>query len=156
LTKSGITCTDGERSNKDWSFLILKLDDFTLGFQTNCADMGGSRPSERWNCIWYRARQSRRNGRGRCNANKQNVAGLWNNFDFEFSQKVIAQNGTCHSGLQKTRSENFALKLDSSLDESPRWDRLSICSFTKRPDGLEFEVQGIMLKVAPVSTKNLS
>jgi hypothetical protein len=51
-------------------------------------------------------------------------AGLWNNFDFEFSEKVIAQNGTCHSGLQKTRSEKFALKLDSSLHESRRGDRL--------------------------------
>jgi hypothetical protein len=60
------------------------------------------------------------------------MAGLWNNIDFEFSQKVNAQNGTCHSGLQKTRSEKFALKLDSSLDESPRGDRLSICSFKKR------------------------
>jgi hypothetical protein len=54
------------------------------------------------------------------------VARLWNNFDFEFSQKVNAQNGTRHSGLQKARSEKFALKLDSSLDESPRGDRLSI------------------------------
>jgi hypothetical protein len=60
------------------------------------------------------------------------VAGLWNNFDFEFSQKVNAQNGTCHSGLQKTRSEKLALKLDSSLDESPRGDRLSISFFKKR------------------------
>jgi hypothetical protein len=58
--------------------------------------------------------------------------------------------------LQKTRSEKFALKLDSSLDESPRGDWLSICPLRRRPDGLEFEVQGIMLKVAPVSTKNLS
>ncbi len=84
------------------------------------------------------------------------MAGLWNNLDFEFSQKVNAQNGTRHSSLQKTRSEKFALKLDSSLDKSPRGDRLSICSFKKGPDGLEFEVQGITLKVAPVSTKNLS
>jgi hypothetical protein len=73
---------------------------------------------------WYR--------RGRYSASKQDVAGLWNNFDFEFSQKVDARNETCHNGLQKTRSEKFALKLDSSLDESPRWDRLSICSFKKR------------------------
>jgi hypothetical protein len=49
--------------------------------------------------------------------------------DFEFSQKVNAQNVTSHSGLQKTRSEKFAFKLNSSLDESPRGDRLSICPF---------------------------
>jgi hypothetical protein len=60
------------------------------------------------------------------------MAGLWNKFDFEFSQKVNAQNGTCLSGLQKTRSEKFALKLDSALDEAPRGDRLSFCSFRKR------------------------
>jgi hypothetical protein len=75
------------------------------------------------------------NGQGRYSVSKQNVTGLWNNFDFEFFQKVNAQNGTCHSGLQKTRSEKFALKLGQfigSLDESPRGDRLSICSFEKR------------------------
>jgi hypothetical protein len=77
-------------------------------------------------------RQTRRNGQNRCRASKQNVAGLWNNFDFELSQKVNAQNGACHSGLQKTRSKKFALELNSSLGESSRGDRLSICSFEKR------------------------
>jgi hypothetical protein len=84
------------------------------------------------------------------------VAGLWNNFDFKFSQKVNAQNGTCHSSLQKTRSKKFALKLDSSLDESPEGIGCPSAPLRRGPDGLEFEVQGIMLKVAPVSTKNLS
>jgi hypothetical protein len=59
------------------------------------------------------------------------VAGLWNNFDFKFSQKVNAQNGTCDSGLQKTRGKKFALELNSSLGETPRGDRLFICSFEK-------------------------
>ena len=38
---SGTTCTEGMGSTKDWSFLKLKLDDFTSGFRTNCADMAG-------------------------------------------------------------------------------------------------------------------
>jgi hypothetical protein len=38
-----------------------------------------------------------------------NLADLWSNSDFEFSQKVNAQNGPCHSGLQETGSEKFAL-----------------------------------------------
>jgi hypothetical protein len=29
--------------NRDWFSLTLKLDDFTSGFQTNCADMAGAR-----------------------------------------------------------------------------------------------------------------
>jgi hypothetical protein len=29
------------RSNRDWFSLRLKLDDFTLGFRTTCADMAG-------------------------------------------------------------------------------------------------------------------
>jgi hypothetical protein len=41
-----------------------------------------------------------------------NLADLWSNSGFEFSQKVNAQNGTCHSGLQKAGSEEFALKLN--------------------------------------------
>jgi hypothetical protein len=49
---------------------------------------------------------------------------LWKNSDLEFSQKVNAQNGTSHSSLQKT--EKFALKFHSFLDESPREDRLPI------------------------------
>jgi hypothetical protein len=56
---------------------------------------------------------------------------FWNNSDLEFSQKVNAQNGTSHSGLQKTRCEKFALKLHSFLNETPRGDRLPICPFEK-------------------------
>jgi hypothetical protein len=36
---------------------------------------------------------------------------LLGNSDSEFSQKVDAQNGTSHSGLQKTGCKKFALKL---------------------------------------------
>jgi hypothetical protein len=42
-----------------------------------------------------------------------NLADLWSNSDFEFSQKVNTQNWTCHCGLQETGSEKFALKLNS-------------------------------------------
>ncbi len=109
--------------------------------------------------LWYRTRQKRWNGRDRYSVSKQNVTGLWNNFDFGFSQKINAQNGTCHSGLQKTRSEKFALKLDSSLDlwmNSQGGIGCPSAPLRRGPDGLEFEMPGIMLKVAPVSTKNLS
>jgi hypothetical protein len=81
---------------------------------------------------------------------------VWGNSDFEFSQEVNAQNGTSHSGLQKTGCKKFALALDSFLNETPRGDRLPICPFEKGTDGLEFLVQGTMLSVAPVSTKYLS
>jgi hypothetical protein len=59
------------------------------------------------------------------------LADLWNNSDFEFSQKINAQNGTGHSGLQKSGCEKFALKLQSFLDETARGDRLPICPFEK-------------------------
>jgi hypothetical protein len=42
------------------------------------------------------------------------------------------------------------------LDESPRGIGCLSAPVRRGPDGLEFEVQGIMFKVAPVSTKNLS
>jgi hypothetical protein len=60
------------------------------------------------------------------------LAGVWGNSDPEFSQKVNAQNGTCHSSLQKGRSKKLALKLHGFLNESPRGDGLSICLFEKR------------------------
>jgi hypothetical protein len=56
---------------------------------------------------------------------------IWNKINFEFSQKVNAQNGTSHSGLQKTGCEKFALELHSFLNETPRGDRLPICPFEK-------------------------
>jgi hypothetical protein len=56
---------------------------------------------------------------------------VWGNSDFEFSQEVNAQNGTCHSGLQKTGCKNFSLELHSFLDETPRGDRLPIRPFEK-------------------------
>jgi hypothetical protein len=40
-TESGIFCKVGRGSNIDWFSLKLKLDDFTSGFQTTCADMAG-------------------------------------------------------------------------------------------------------------------
>jgi hypothetical protein len=81
---------------------------------------------------------------------------LWGNSDFEFSQKGNAQNGASHSSLQKTGCEKFAVKLHSFLDEAPRGVLLPICPLRRGPDGLEFWLQGTMLKVAPVSTKYLS
>ncbi len=80
----------GAGSKKDWLFLKLELDDFTSGFRTNCADMAGGWEEVGWaksgTCLWYRTRQARWNGRDCYSASKQNVAGPWNNFDFEFSQ----------------------------------------------------------------------
>jgi hypothetical protein len=38
-TESGIFFKEGGGSNGDWFSLELKLDDFTLGFRTTCADM---------------------------------------------------------------------------------------------------------------------
>ncbi len=40
-TESGIFLNEGGRSNGDWFFLELKLDDFTSGFRTSCAGMAG-------------------------------------------------------------------------------------------------------------------
>jgi hypothetical protein len=85
-----------------------------------------------------------------------NLADLWSNSDFEFSQKVDAQNGTCHSGLQETGSEEFALKLNSFLINPQEGMGCPSAPLRRGPGGLEFAVQGTMLKVAPVSTKYLS
>jgi hypothetical protein len=51
---------------------------------------------------------------------------FWGNSEFEFSPKVNAQNGTSHSGLQKTGCKKFALELQC-LNETPRGDGLPIC-----------------------------
>ncbi len=40
-TESGIFSKEGGGSNRDWFSLELKLDDFTSGFRTTCADMAG-------------------------------------------------------------------------------------------------------------------
>ncbi len=40
-TESGIFLKAGGGSNRDWVSLELKLDNFTLGFQTTCVDMEG-------------------------------------------------------------------------------------------------------------------
>jgi hypothetical protein len=71
-------------------------------------------------------------------------------------KKINAQHGTSNSCLQKTGSEYFALELNSFGDETPSGDWFFICSLERGPDGLLLEEQGIMLNVAPVSTKNLS
>ncbi len=65
-----------------------------------------------------------RGGRGRCSASKLYLVDVWGNSDFEFSQEVNAQNGTSHSGLQKTGCKKFALELDRFFNETPRGDRL--------------------------------
>jgi hypothetical protein len=52
-------------------------------------------------------------GWNRCSARKKYLAGLWSNSDFELSEEVNAQNGTCHSKLQKLRRKKFAMELDS-------------------------------------------
>ncbi len=122
-----------------------------------------------WNRNWsrWRAKQIWRGGRGcwrqieggwgHCSANiLYLMVDLWGNSDFEFSQKVNAQIGTSHSSLQKTGCEKFAVKFHSFLDEPPRGVLLPICPLQRGPDGLEFRLQGTMLKVAPVSTKYLS
>jgi hypothetical protein len=40
-TESGIFCKEGGGFNRDWFSLELKLDHFTSGFRTTCADMVG-------------------------------------------------------------------------------------------------------------------
>jgi hypothetical protein len=65
--------------------------------------------------------KANRGWQGRCSASKLYLV----------DQKVNSQNGTSHSGLQKTGCEKFALKLHSFLDEAPRGDRLPICPFEK-------------------------
>jgi hypothetical protein len=40
-TESGILRKEEGESKRDWFFLERKLDDFTSGFQTSCADMAG-------------------------------------------------------------------------------------------------------------------
>ncbi len=56
---------------------------------------------------------------------------FWRNSAFEFSQKVNAQNGTSHRGLQKGCCKKLALELYSFFNETPRGDRLPICPFEK-------------------------
>jgi hypothetical protein len=58
-----------------------------------------------------------RGGWSRCHASKKYLAGLWGNSDFELSEEVNAQNGTCHSGLQKLRRKQFAMELDTNPHE---------------------------------------
>jgi hypothetical protein len=41
------------------------------------------------------------------------LAGFWSNSNFEFSQKINAQDRACNGSLQKAGSEEFALELDS-------------------------------------------
>jgi hypothetical protein len=66
---------------------------------------------------------------GRRYTSKHDLAGLWSNSDFEFSQKINAQNRTGISCLQKTGSEHFALEPGSFGDERGDW--FSICSLEK-------------------------
>jgi hypothetical protein len=70
--------------------------------------------------------------------------------------KINAQNGTSNGCLQTTGSKLFDLELDSFGDETPRGDCFSCAPLRRGPDGFPLEEQGIMLNVAPVSTKNLS
>jgi hypothetical protein len=84
------------------------------------------------------------------------VPGLWSNSESELSQEINAQNGTSNSCLQETGSKKFALKLDSFYDESPRGDYNLFAPSRRGPDGLVLDAHGIMLNVAPVSTKYLS
>jgi hypothetical protein len=123
--------------------LHLGIPDYMCGYGRR---LGRSRLSRQlgWNQIWNwcNTRQTKRGGRGRCNqrrrgkldrcsASKVVLADLWSNSDFEFYQKVNAQNWTCHSGLQETGSEEFALKLNSFFNKYPRGGRLSIWPFEK-------------------------
>ncbi len=91
--------------------------------------------SGRWNRRRHWAVKTRQKGlrgrQSRCSTGKKYLAGLWGNSDFEPSQEVNAKDGTCCSSLQKLQRKKFALKLDSFLNESPRDDRLFICSFEK-------------------------
>ncbi len=52
-------------------------------------------------------------GRGRCWTSKLYLADFWRNSDFEFFQKVTAQDGTGYCSLQKSWCKKFALKLHS-------------------------------------------
>jgi hypothetical protein len=76
-----------------------------------------------WNLSWYWCntkqgkgsgqgccKQTRRDGLGRCGASKTDLADPWSNSDFEFSQKVNAHYGTCHSSLQEAGSKKLTLK----------------------------------------------
>jgi hypothetical protein len=81
---------------------------------------------------------------------------VWNNSDFEFSQKVNAQNGTSHSSLQKLDVKSFPWNCTVFLMKPQEGIGYPSAPLRRGPDGLEFRLQGTMLKVAPVSTKYLS
>jgi hypothetical protein len=55
--------------------------------------------------------------------------------------------------LQKTGCEKFALELHSFFKETQEGIGCPSAPLRRGPDGLEFWLQGIMLKVAPLSTK---
>jgi hypothetical protein len=63
---------------------------------------------------------------------------LWNNSDFEFSQKVNAQNGTGHGGLQKNGCEKFALELHSFFMKPQEGIGCPSAPLRRGPDELEF------------------
>ncbi len=133
-----------------------------LGRSRLSRQLNWNRSWNRWNTRqtkrggWGRCKQTRRGGWGHCSAGKMNLADLWSNSDFEFSKKVNAQNGSCYGGLQETGSEKFALKLNCFWINPQEGIGCPSAPLRRGPDGLEFAVQGTMLKVAPVSTKCLS
>jgi hypothetical protein len=81
------------------------------------------------------------------------LAGLWSNSDFEFSQKINAQNGTCNRSLQKIGSEKFVLELNSLGTKPQEGIGNPFANLTRGPDGPLFDVHGTMLCVSTVSTK---
>jgi hypothetical protein len=56
---------------------------------------------------------------------------FWKNSDLEFSQKVNAQNGTSDRRLAEYLLSKACLEIAQFYNETPRGDRLPICSFEK-------------------------
>ncbi len=81
-TESGIFWNTGGGSNRDLFSLELKLD-----------EQYDSGRGHWWQNV---------GGQSHCLTSKLYLAEFWRNSDLVFSQKVNAQNGASHSGLQKS------------------------------------------------------
>jgi hypothetical protein len=166
-------CKEGGGSNRDWFSLELKLDDFTSGFQTTCTDMAGG-----WEEVFavgswigtgagtsgelnkhVRADEAAENEKRAGEAAAVQANCIWlmsgTTMTSSFLKKSMPRMGPATGACKKLDVKRLLWNF-SFLNETPRGDRLPICPFEKGPDGLEFWLQGTMLKVAPVSTKYLS
>jgi hypothetical protein len=92
----------------------------------------------------------------RCSVSKLYLVDFWGNSDSEFLKKSMPRTGPATAAYKELDVKSLRWNCMVFFNETPRGDGLHICPLSRGPDGLEFWLQGTMLKVAPVSTKYLS